>query len=1243
MPWQSRASPMCRYRAVAAAVVAMAARAHAWDETCIPCQPSGNLESGLCLADTPDMYFVNFKTTTNGRDCPGGCSAIGNKYACARAAKYLRLGMNGDPVPPGTCPTTAEMEALWTAKQIGEVYGGPWKSTIVGCSWNGLATDKLVFNSGGLGTGFNSPLVTGQADAIQSWQVCHCTSAAAMPDYVPVTSGNVCPDTRREVDLGQHPTCGFLTTERDCEAAAAALVPDDDVSLEYCVSNCNSPGNEVKAQALNNVEIGPERPAGCHFRPNDGSIYDDALWFNEHYNRSRIISAAYARPVGTGHTPDFLFCGCGAKVPHLPTTRTSLYGFTAETGGAKRWYSDCGDMDGSSGLSRMCGHGQKCDEGGNIGNYTCACKYSKDSKGDPVVAFNQPAECDEEIPIKYVAWPSGTSCPFDMDSQCLPPPTQKRCELAAARLGLVPPDTRASLPHSNADRSELEGCHFKYNSGPDQLWWNALGSNATSGTASFGDFHICECKKYPQYVPMMAGSKCDDMTGCSDPATAGLCGAASDSVGIAKVSPPQTNEAWLPAEYATQGGAAKPTLSGCRVKQGATELVWLNNVSGSSANSTPDEFRLCDCTDVSHPTIAQLYGFRHVGVGDCVGSVGPTCPPGAGAGNCINSSNTSDVFVRADRYSCIGLNMDQCVADHIVGVARVCDWNDTSNACEWHNQSAVNEGEMSTANFEACVEICLLLCNCTGLHFYVEDGDDPNGPGGCDFFRGPIVTASGESVFTNKHSGTVDCYENVPKTPAPTAAPPDYKCPECNPLGEGDCRGTWGCRWSSVTQFCCCDPFITACTNSWHTNTSTKPQCESVSEDGVQCKWYQRPELTAFPQAGLCELPIDDCVDELMTVQVDQTNPVCQAQVMDEATFCTNMIAFMQTSMDFQLIRRPCVSETIDFCNITTSGTVATVKMAFNLVAVDRLPHVSCGRATRIANAHRNKWLAMTNPLPFGVSTCNIIDVDPVSKCWYDCSQDPKCPKEPTAAPTPNTLTQPPSPPLNNPNPTGSPTASPSYACPTLDSSTDDQAVQCFSENFDHDTQPWRNRNYTYCGRTPKEFFTDSCHYECTHCVDEPGLQINITCPAEWHTCEMFLLVYHERTCTTNGTSLTNGGWLTNAPGEGWVENRCGPEFCTNRCAHNMINLYKQVPGGEVGEVPKTTSVPTMYFTLIVKRGYECTGLLSQGTCDGVGLCKWNGTFCNSEWCPAKVGPPGVREREPCCAPGTPEGNCSAI
>eukprot|EP01065_Artemidia_motanka_P016923 TRINITY_DN204_c0_g2_i2.p1 TRINITY_DN204_c0_g2~~TRINITY_DN204_c0_g2_i2.p1 ORF type:complete len:901 (+),score=274.05 TRINITY_DN204_c0_g2_i2:387-2705(+) len=731
------------------------------------------------------------------------------------------------------------------------------------------------------------------------------------------------------------------------------------------------------------------------------------------------------------------------------------------------------------------------------------------------------------------------------------------------------------------------------------------------------------CAVDPEAGPGSPYKSCAELN-CSDPAVA--------PVRVCK---------WVDNMYEMVApGSGQGSLDGCYYHaHGAYSgsRLWFSNASEGNAAGTnsPADFRLCDCADEGdHSTIARRLGFHSAGVGDC------------SKGQMICQANDPDCangMARTERYNCVGLPKVACHAD-----SRVCTWIEAESRCDWANSSFAAHAEVP-AYFSDCLEHCLLLCNCTGVHFFHEDGRTFAELGGCDFFRGDIIASSGVGVFrSRKESGKFDCYEHVPNTPAPTGPPPNYKCPECNPLDITECRTTWGCRWSVTTEYCCCDPFVTGCTNSWHTNTSTKEQCEAVEDNGIQCKWLQNQtlqDLGAFPTVGRCELPLDDCVDEYITVNL--THPVP----------CGDIMSFLTNDLDFSLIQRPCYVGLVEsqWCNTTTLGDGTTqVSMAFNLASTEgSKARVSCGRATRIAAAHNNKFaqalaLAGGSMLPIGAS-CHLTGLEAKSKCWAECEQDPNCPMPPTVAPTPNQVTLPPRPSQNNPDPTDKPTRSPVREdCPPLGTSTGPGGgtVLCTSEIFDNETQPWRNRPYTYCGRTPKEFFNESCHYECTHCIDEPTLQLDLTCPAEWFTCEVFVLVYHEKGCA-NSTNPLHGGFLTDFPAQGWVENRCGPEFCDGVCHHNMVNLYKQVSGGDPVDFPAASEQPLMYMTVVLKRGYDCSGL-GAGTCDGVGLCQWNGTHCNSDWCPKPAsGPPppggGIGDQTPCCAPGTPEGNCSAL
>eukprot|EP01065_Artemidia_motanka_P020952 TRINITY_DN24_c0_g1_i2.p1 TRINITY_DN24_c0_g1~~TRINITY_DN24_c0_g1_i2.p1 ORF type:complete len:1287 (+),score=393.58 TRINITY_DN24_c0_g1_i2:378-3863(+) len=1153
----------------------------------------------------------------------------------------------------GACPSLTDLvgnDGLWAADLVHSFSGGSdWLSRLGGCSWMPRAAKKLSFNRGNLTNAqFPHAQNTVQASPLDDWLICSCPEGG-YPKYVSVVAGQTCPDHERESFLGQQPTCAPLTAEGNCEEAAAMMgLPDQ--SLEMCIANCsdaNVSAHETDA-AVNTAEVGPHRPPGCHYRFHP-DIADDHLWFNPHGDSS----TAYAKPPGEGVAPDYLICGCGDVAPLLAM------------GGCQ--------FVGNTGKSRSCGHGQTC-QALPTGGFRCTCDYPI---GSPATAENEPAQCTESVPKKIISWVSGSECPYDEDTQCLPPPTKERCEEALAELGLFDSDGKASLPHSAAERNAPYGCHYVHGD-ESPLRWNPQPSGSDTG-ASPARSLICECKAYPMFVPKLGGVGCGSAAGSCRPIESKFeCALAADLIEVPVptaymqdnwnttmciVDPDAgAGSPWIPCgskatadctapgadvrlcKWTVGGGGmliAQPTgqqLDFCHHHAASNHtgspLWWHGSGFGdASIPNTPDDFRICDCADESkHEVIAPRLGFALVGDGDCAAGPSPTpCQPDDH--NCVVKGGVP--LLRAERYNCSALpSMMACHAD-----TGVCKWNATTNSCGWKEANFANEGEIP-AIFSDCLEHCLLLCHCTGVSFFTPLNASLGSLGGCDFFTGPITDSTGESVREGKGQGDWQCWRNVPENPIATPAP-TWECPRCERIpNQFECRNTFGCAWSSA-DYCCCDPFISSCTHAWHTTTSTEATCEAQDDNGRQCRWVG-PNATT----GFCELPLSQCVDEYVDLQLSGSMPA------DENQFCVDLFNAMQ-ALGLQGIAAGCGS-----CNVSSAGVgIVGVSMAIDLVG-DR----TCGQATRMANKHSN-FINQQTPAAMLLGRV-VVSHSLRSKCWEDCAKNPKCAKPPTVAPTPYRLTLPPSPGLQQGFPSASPTASPN-ACPVTLTSSSTAPFECECGKFKcEESQPWLNSDYNFCGKCPPEF-DNAVYFKCPRCTGS-DTQINITCPQNYETCEIFVLVHHEPRCNRD----SNGGWTGNLdPADGWIPSSCAPAFCgNNTCQTNdtfrMLSLRKQILGGDVEELPGTMTDPTYYFTVLVVEGKVCGAATTPETCeDGIGLCKWKGAAgCVSEYCPGVVPPPGIPPPLPppgtyptprfpniqptpppeplCCAEGVLDGTC---
>eukprot|EP01065_Artemidia_motanka_P020951 TRINITY_DN24_c0_g1_i1.p1 TRINITY_DN24_c0_g1~~TRINITY_DN24_c0_g1_i1.p1 ORF type:complete len:1333 (+),score=408.90 TRINITY_DN24_c0_g1_i1:378-4001(+) len=1198
----------------------------------------------------------------------------------------------------GACPSLTDLvgnDGLWAADLVHSFSGGSdWLSRLGGCSWMPRAAKKLSFNRGNLTNAqFPHAQNTVQASPLDDWLICSCPEGG-YPKYVSVVAGQTCPDHERESFLGQQPTCAPLTAEGNCEEAAAMMgLPDQ--SLEMCIANCsdaNVSAHETDA-AVNTAEVGPHRPPGCHYRFHP-DIADDHLWFNPHGDSS----TAYAKPPGEGVAPDYLICGCGDVAPLLAM------------GGCQ--------FVGNTGKSRSCGHGQTC-QALPTGGFRCTCDYPI---GSPATAENEPAQCTESVPKKIISWVSGSECPYDEDTQCLPPPTKERCEEAARALGLADPDMKASLPHSADDLASPHGCHFNVGQPGERspLRWNP---NATGDvSASHNDSLICECRHYPMFVPKLAGAGCGSGPGsCKAVESRFECALAADAIGIPVpagaqqaqwntlmcVVDPQAGvgSPWVPcgspgaADCTAEGADTRlcrfsdtqqmwvlldphggPALDGCHYhapSSSGSPLWWYNSSMGDAglANSA-DTFRLCDCADESmHNVIAPRLGFAHVGRGDCSKGEAPgnTCV-GQPNGQCVMKNGTA--VLRSARYNCSAMTtVAGCHAD-----VDVCRWESGEEVCLWRNESFAFEAEIP-AFFSDCLEHCMLLCHCTGVSFFTPANESQASIGGCDFFTGEIVDATGESKRVGKGQGEWDCWRNVPETTVPTPAP-TWDCPQCNMIpGQFECRNTFGCAWSEA-DFCCCDPFVTACTHSWHTATNNQAACESTTDEGRQCKWIVSAN---DPGAGICELPLAQCVDEYADFVIAGSLPAN----FNATEACSQLVLGLKAQ--FTGIARGCGS-----CNFTDSTESGSPVVLVQL-AVDLVGDKSCGQSTRIAARHSQVASTLSgSPLPgLGLP---LVSHDIRSRCWDECQKNPLCPKGPTAAPTPigtsppapsiitlppNTLqtgfntSEPTVSPVAPATPTKAPTASPDL-CPVKFSTSSPQApFECECEKFECPdsipmTKPFKNSQYQYCDRCDPRM-DGAFHFTCPHCA--PGeLQINITCPNHYEACDLFVWTYNEPGCSKNDTHSVNGGWVDSLPGE-WTASSCLPKFCGNSSCDEpkqfpTVAFHKQILPGETEELPETATNPTMFSAFVVNQGKVCGNHGTQSECeDGIGLCSWINNECRLFLCPAPpppaIPPPGVDpplpppgtyptprlpgpqppnhpdDRVYCCMRGAPGGECS--
>eukprot|EP01062_Namystynia_karyoxenos_P082465 TRINITY_DN9296_c0_g2_i1.p1 TRINITY_DN9296_c0_g2~~TRINITY_DN9296_c0_g2_i1.p1 ORF type:complete len:561 (+),score=147.24 TRINITY_DN9296_c0_g2_i1:76-1758(+) len=181
--------------------------------------------------------------------------------------------------------------------------------------------------------------------------------------------------------------------------------------------------------------------------------------------------------------------------------------------------------------------------------------------------------------------------------------------------------------------------------------------------------------------------------------------------------------------------------------------------------------------------------------------------------------------------------------------------------------------------------------------------------------------------------------------------------------------------------------------------------------------------------------------------------------------------------------------------------------------------------------------------------------------------------------------------------------------CPvSLVSSADPHRCNCL--RMDADTPPWADGGFHFCSAVPEQWH-NATYFSCPHCMGA-GVQMNVTCPSNWEACEMFILTYHCPGCS----GRTNGGWVTNLPGEGWRPSSCAPNFCDSQeppRAHPMVAHYQRFPAGKTAELPATLTAPSLYWALVVQEGKVCEDVSEEAQCDG--LCQWTDGRCATAWC----------------------------
>jgi len=204
----------------------------------------------------------------------------------------------------------------------------------------------------------------------------------------------------------------------------------------------------------------------------------------------------------------------------------------------------------------------------------------------------------------------------------------------------------------------------------------------------------------------------------------------------------------------------------------------------------------------------------------------------------------------------------------------------------------------------------------------------------------------------------------------------------------------------------------------------------------------------------------------------------------------------------------------------------------------------------------------------------------------------------------------------------------------------------CRCDIFGEETQPFLDRNDTYCGNKAGMLaaWEGAVHFTCPHCVTS-GTSINITCPNRWETCELLLNLYVCPGCSSNGAQTTTGMWPSSLSTDGWVAaGRCTGDWCEEHPSerrHPFVGFHKTILGSDTEMIPETADT-TMYFSLLVKQGVVCSDITDMTQCEQApGFCHWSSTNsnCYQDWCPtlgAGNPPPSCAP----CAPGTPDGTC---
>lgn len=204
----------------------------------------------------------------------------------------------------------------------------------------------------------------------------------------------------------------------------------------------------------------------------------------------------------------------------------------------------------------------------------------------------------------------------------------------------------------------------------------------------------------------------------------------------------------------------------------------------------------------------------------------------------------------------------------------------------------------------------------------------------------------------------------------------------------------------------------------------------------------------------------------------------------------------------------------------------------------------------------------------------------------------------------------------------------------------------CRCDIFGPETQPFLDLNDTYCGDGHAGLlsaWTGAYHFTCPHCV-MGGTSINITCPNDYPTCEILVNLYVCPGCSSSGSMATTGLWPASLSADGWTAaRRCTAGFCSDAGQHPFVGFHKRILGGDTEMLPETATDPTMYFSILVKRGVVCEDITDAGDCAAAHLCQWSTTNsnCYVDWCPTQ-GPAGSGTSCGTCAPGTPSGTCTA-